>query len=85
MASSNTSTVILVEQALFPPEDPKVFILPWLIGTMVDNLLQGGYPQAVNRVWRVRSLTKPHNQVSLRYSFYIISATIMDPVVRVAP
>jgi len=39
-----TSTGILADQARSPIGDPKDIILPWLIGTMADNLLQGRYP-----------------------------------------
>jgi len=58
-----TSTGTLVKQAPSQIEDPKVILLPWMIGTMADNLLQGGYPfSSSNLVSGTKSLTKPYNQ-----------------------
>ena len=39
-----TSAGILVgEHAPSPIEDPKIILLPWVIGAIADSLLQGGY------------------------------------------
>lgn len=55
-----TSTGVLDEQAPSPIENPKIILLPWMIGTVADNLLQGGYPfsRRQPRLGGIKSLKK---------------------------